>query len=74
MDKENPLKTLASIHFNRECDSNESDESDSQYEKHEDPRISISDEIVRFDDDEKFRINRRSTKSIRKSFGITNRL
>jgi hypothetical protein len=33
-------------------------ESDLHSEKENDPRISISEEIVRVDDDEKFRINR----------------
>jgi hypothetical protein len=33
-------KALDSICFNREFDSNEIDESDAQYEKHDDPRIS----------------------------------
>jgi hypothetical protein len=47
-----------SIRVNREFDSNETDESDSQDEKHDDPRISMSDEIIIFDNDEKFRINR----------------
>jgi hypothetical protein len=35
-----------SIRVNREGDSNEIDESDSQPEKHFDPRISISEQIV----------------------------
>jgi hypothetical protein len=33
-------------------DSNEIDERDLQYEKHDHPRISISEEIGRFDDDD----------------------
>jgi hypothetical protein len=38
-------------------DSNEIDESDLQYEKHEEPRISIFDGISIFDDVEKLRSN-----------------
>jgi hypothetical protein len=40
IDKETRLKTLVSIRFNRESGSKEIDESDSQNEKHDDPRIS----------------------------------
>jgi hypothetical protein len=47
-----------SIRFNREFDSNVIDASDLQSEKHDDPTISISEETIRFDDDEKLRINR----------------
>jgi hypothetical protein len=54
IDKESSLKTLVSIRFNREFDSNEINDSDSQDEKHDDPRIStfrgIS--IDRSDEDE----------------------
>jgi hypothetical protein len=46
-----------SIRFKCEFDSNVSDESDSQDEKHFDPRISIEAGIVIFDDCEKLRIN-----------------
>jgi hypothetical protein len=58
IDKESPSKTLGSIRFNRESGSNEIDESDSQYEKHDDPTISISEQILMDDNDEKLRINR----------------
>jgi hypothetical protein len=47
------------------------DESDVQYEKHFDPRISIFRPISIVDDFEKFRINLRSRISIRMSFSIT---
>jgi hypothetical protein len=40
IDQEGRLKAPALTRFNREFDSNEIDESDSQYEKHDDPRIS----------------------------------
>jgi hypothetical protein len=40
------------MRFNREFDSNEIDESDLQSEKHDDPRISISEQIVIRDADE----------------------
>jgi hypothetical protein len=46
-----------SIRVNREFDSNVIDESDLQYEKHFDPRISISAGMQRFDEFEKLRIN-----------------
>jgi hypothetical protein len=46
-----------SIRDNREFDSNEIDESDSQNEKHDEPRISISPAISICDDIEKLRIN-----------------
>jgi hypothetical protein len=42
-----------SIRFNREFDSNEIDDSDSQSEKQNDPRISISQQISTCDDDPK---------------------
>jgi hypothetical protein len=48
---------LDSIRVNREFDSNEIDESDSQSEKHDEPRISISHGISICDDFEKLRIN-----------------
>jgi hypothetical protein len=47
-----------SIRVNCEFESNEIDESDLQDEKHDDPTISISQQILIFDDDEKLRINR----------------
>jgi hypothetical protein len=46
-----------SICVNREFDSNEIDESDSQHEKQDEPRISISEGISICDDVEKLRIN-----------------
>jgi hypothetical protein len=46
-----------SIRVNCELDSNEIDESDSQNEKHDEPRISIFDAILTFDGAEKLRIN-----------------
>jgi hypothetical protein len=46
-----------SIRVNCELDSNVIDKSDLQDEKHDEPRISISETISRFDDLEKFRIN-----------------
>jgi hypothetical protein len=39
-DKLHPPKALVSIRLSRESGSNEIDESDSQFEKHDDPRIS----------------------------------
>jgi hypothetical protein len=55
---DNPKNAYDSIRINREFDSNEINESDSQSEKHHDPRISTVRAISIQDDDEKFRINR----------------
>jgi hypothetical protein len=52
--KESSLKTCVSIRFNR---ASGSDEIDLHCEKHEDPKISISEQIV-IDDDEKLQSNR----------------
>jgi hypothetical protein len=46
-----------SIRVNRESDSNVIDESDRQYEKHDEQRISISRPITMCLDSEMFRIN-----------------
>jgi hypothetical protein len=46
-----------SIRINRESDSNEIDESDSQSKKRDDPRIPVSKEIVSLDGDAQLRIN-----------------
>jgi hypothetical protein len=52
-----PENALDSIRVNREFDSNEIDEKDLQHEKHDEPRISISQEISICDELEKLRIN-----------------
>jgi hypothetical protein len=44
--QDKPLKACDSMHFNREFDSNESDESDSQFEKHFEQRILTLDGIT----------------------------
>jgi hypothetical protein len=46
-----------SIRVNRELDSNEIDVSDLHFEKHDEPRTSMSNGISRCDDVEKLRIN-----------------
>jgi hypothetical protein len=58
IDKERSLRTFVALNFDRESGSNDINDSDSQGEKRDGKRISVSEQIVIDDDDEELRINR----------------